>query len=110
MEAVCPLCGDANDCGRVAGERSCWCFSEHIRAEVLAELVNAGRDGACLCRACALEGARSPCIGECMLDPTESHCIGCRRTLEEIGAWSEMSALERARVRLRLDERSRNAG
>ena len=37
----------------------------------------------------------SPCIGICMYDIDAEICIGCWRTLDEIGEWSSMSKQER---------------
>ncbi|MBD8899176.1 DUF1289 domain-containing protein [Rhodanobacter sp. DHG33] len=39
----------------------------------------------------------TPCIGVCQLD-AQGYCIGCRRTIEEIGRWRSMSDAERLRV------------
>ena len=44
----------------------------------------------------------SPCVGVCQLDDERTHCVGCGRTLEEIGAWSRMSAAEKRAVLERL--------
>ena len=33
----------------------------------------------------------SPCVNICKIDPHTSACHGCRRTLDEIAAWSRMS-------------------
>lgn len=33
----------------------------------------------------------SPCIGVCTVDRARNICIGCLRTLQEIGAWRTMS-------------------
>jgi predicted Fe-S protein YdhL (DUF1289 family) len=41
--------------------------------------------------------AATPCIGICRLDP-QGYCIGCRRTIDEIGRWRAMSEAERLRV------------
>lgn len=30
----------------------------------------------------------SPCIGICKLDQKSGLCIGCKRTIEEIGRWA----------------------
>ncbi len=38
-----------------------------------------------------LEMPISPCIDICRMDG-EGLCEGCRRTIEEIGAWSQMTA------------------
>ena len=29
----------------------------------------------------------SPCIGICTIDPKSRFCLGCKRTIEEIGRW-----------------------
>jgi len=47
----------------------------------------------------------SPCVSICTLDPTGRHCLGCDRTIEEIGAWSTMSETDRRAVLLRLATR-----
>ena len=39
----------------------------------------------------------TPCIGVCRLD-ARGYCIGCRRTLAEIGRWRDMSEAERLHV------------
>jgi len=39
----------------------------------------------------------TPCIGVCQLD-SQGYCIGCRRTIEEIGRWRGMSEAERLHV------------
>ena len=41
--------------------------------------------------------AATPCIGICRLDP-QGYCVGCRRTIDEIGRWRGMSDAERLRV------------
>ena len=47
----------------------------------------------------------SPCIKVCTLDVEGRLCLGCFRTLEEIGAWAEMSDAQRAAVMERLPRR-----
>lgn len=44
----------------------------------------------------------SPCRNICTLDPTRRLCLGCRRTLDEIGRWSRMTDAERQAVLDRL--------
>ena len=39
----------------------------------------------------------TPCIGVCQLD-AQGYCIGCRRSIDEIGRWRAMSDAERLRV------------
>jgi len=48
---------------------------------------------------------KSPCIKVCQMDPARGVCIGCCRTLEEIGRWGLMSDAERDTVMSGLAER-----
>jgi uncharacterized protein len=50
---------------------------------------------------------KSPCIKVCVMDPQRGVCLGCCRTLEEIGAWASMSEAERERVMSALADRRR---
>ena len=54
------------------------------------------------------EAVPTPCVRNCCLDD-EDVCLGCRRTLAEILAWSQAGAAERreilARCRLRRRQR-----
>jgi len=50
---ICPLCGRGNACGMAAGKGECWCFDATIPAEVLAQIPEAARGVACVCRECA---------------------------------------------------------
>ena len=47
----------------------------------------------------------SPCIKVCQMDPLRGVCIGCCRTLDEIGRWSGMSEAEQAAVMSGLSAR-----
>jgi len=47
----------------------------------------------------------SPCNKVCRIDPGSGYCLGCARTLEEIGRWSLMSEAEKAALVRRLPER-----
>ena len=49
----------------------------------------------------------SPCIKICTYDPGTGLCLGCGRTLEEIGAWFSMSDEERRAVMQELPARLR---
>ena len=49
----------------------------------------------------------SPCIRVCTLDESGAICLGCFRTLEEIGAWAGMSDPERSHVMSMLGARKR---
>ncbi|MBY0509813.1 MAG: DUF1289 domain-containing protein [Rhodospirillaceae bacterium] len=41
------------------------------------------------------EDVTSPCISVCAVDKTLGMCIGCLRTLKEIGAWRTMTLAEK---------------
>jgi predicted Fe-S protein YdhL (DUF1289 family) len=47
----------------------------------------------------------SPCIQVCFVDPATRTCVGCFRTLDELGCWTKMTDAEREAVRPRLEER-----
>jgi uncharacterized protein len=49
----------------------------------------------------------SPCVKVCQMDPVRGVCIGCCRTLDEIGRWSAMSDQEQFQVLEELPERRR---
>jgi predicted Fe-S protein YdhL (DUF1289 family) len=49
----------------------------------------------------------SPCVKICTYDPGSGLCLGCGRTLEEIGAWFSMNDAERRAVMEKLPERLR---
>jgi|GEM_PF-747587 len=40
----------------------------------------------------------SPCVGVCRLDRIRQDCLGCRRTLAEIGAWRDLDDTARQQV------------
>ena len=48
-----------------------------------------------------LRRVMSPCIGICTIEPRSPYCIGCKRTIDEIGRWVIMDDAERRRI---LDE------
>ncbi|MFM2347713.1 MAG: hypothetical protein RL654_2466 [Pseudomonadota bacterium] len=48
----------------------------------------------------------SPCINLCRMSPATGWCEGCRRTLDEIAAWSSMGAAQRESVWQQLPTRS----
>ena len=37
----------------------------------------------------------SPCVSVCTVDKATRQCVGCLRTLQEIGAWRGMSEAEK---------------
>ncbi|MBQ2263541.1 MAG: DUF1289 domain-containing protein [Loktanella sp.] len=47
----------------------------------------------------------SPCIKTCVIEPKTRLCIGCLRTIDEITAWSRMTAEVRAEVMAELPGR-----
>jgi predicted Fe-S protein YdhL (DUF1289 family) len=47
----------------------------------------------------------SPCVKICTYDPGSGLCLGCGRTLEEIGDWYVMSDDERRAVMEQLPQR-----
>ncbi|MEO1037972.1 MAG: DUF1289 domain-containing protein [Pseudomonadota bacterium] len=58
----------------------------------------------------------SPCKKICLVDPAEPICVGCFRTMEELGRWTLMTDDERKAVKAELKAReaayraSRGAG
>ena len=50
---------------------------------------------------------KTPCVKVCAMDPRRGVCLGCCRTLDEIGAWGAMTDEERERVMNSLGERRR---
>jgi len=44
------------------------------------------------------EEVASPCVDVCRMDAASGYCEGCRRSLEEIAAWSEYTAAEKYAV------------
>ena len=47
----------------------------------------------------------SPCIKLCAVDGQTGLCLGCGRTLKEIGGWIQLGSDGRAEVMLALPER-----
>lgn len=48
----------------------------------------------------------TPCVKVCVVDGASGLCLGCLRTLGEIGGWSAMSDEERAAVMAALPGRA----
>ena len=48
----------------------------------------------------------TPCVQVCVVDGATGLCLGCWRTLSEIGGWSGLSEAERARVMAELPARA----
>jgi predicted Fe-S protein YdhL (DUF1289 family) len=47
----------------------------------------------------------SPCVKLCQLDPATRLCLGCGRSLNEIGRWSNLSEAERRAIMTELPAR-----
>jgi len=47
----------------------------------------------------------TPCNRVCVVHPTLGLCIGCGRSLDEIGRWSDLAPAERARIMAQLPSR-----
>ncbi|MGJ8693339.1 MAG: cysteine-rich CWC family protein [Thalassotalea sp.] len=61
---LCPICQQDNRCGNLAAcssDESCWCTAPDISfSEQLLQLVpSAGKNKACICKACALANIHS---------------------------------------------------
>ncbi|HZV85110.1 MAG TPA: DUF1289 domain-containing protein [Brevundimonas sp.] len=52
----------------------------------------------------------TPCVKVCVVDGASSLCLGCWRTLSEIGGWSGFTDEERARIMAQLGSRQEAAG
>jgi predicted Fe-S protein YdhL (DUF1289 family) len=48
----------------------------------------------------------SPCISVCQMDARTGLCLGCRRTLQEIADWLEMTPEEKLATLARVAERA----
>ena len=47
----------------------------------------------------------TPCVKVCIVDGASGLCLGCWRTLSEIGGWSGLDDAERARIMAELPRR-----
>lgn len=48
----------------------------------------------------------SPCVNICVVHPEARICVGCYRSIEEIGAWSQMSPEDRRSIMAVLPDRA----
>ncbi|HYC97427.1 DUF1289 domain-containing protein [Brevundimonas sp.] len=51
----------------------------------------------------------TPCVKVCIVDGASGLCLGCWRTLSEIGGWSGLSDDERAAIMAELPARAARA-
>ena len=49
---------------------------------------------------------QSPCVKLCVVHPAERICVGCFRSIDEIGSWSRLSHEERAAIMAELPARA----
>lgn len=47
----------------------------------------------------------SPCIKVCQVDRSRGLCVGCWRTLEEIGRWSKADTAEKLSILAQTEKR-----
>ncbi len=47
----------------------------------------------------------SPCVQVCVVHPETRLCVGCARSIEEIGRWSRMTPEERRTIMAELPRR-----
>lgn len=52
------------------------------------------------------ERIETPCVKLCVIHPDARLCMGCHRTLEEIGGWSRMTPEVRRRIMAELPSRA----
>ena len=52
----------------------------------------------------------TPCVKVCIVDGASGLCLGCWRTLSEIGGWSGLTDAERARIIAELPGRQASGG
>ena len=53
----------------------------------------------------AMADIETPCIKTCVVDPASRLCVGCGRTLAEIGGWIGFTPQERRQIMAELPER-----
>jgi hypothetical protein len=52
----------------------------------------------------------SPCVEICQFDYVKGVCIGCHRTLDEIGEWINCGSEEKKRILANVEERKKDVG
>jgi predicted Fe-S protein YdhL (DUF1289 family) len=48
----------------------------------------------------------SPCVKLCTIHPQSRLCVGCLRSIDEIGAWSRLTPTERKSIMAELPSRA----
>jgi uncharacterized protein len=48
---------------------------------------------------------QSPCTRVCIIDQVTGLCVGCRRTIDEIARWMQMTEDERQHIMASLPDR-----
>lgn len=48
----------------------------------------------------------SPCVQICVVHPETRLCIGCARSIDEIGRWSRLAPEDRRRIMAELPQRT----
>ena len=54
-----------------------------------------------------MAGPSTPCINVCVVEPSTNLCIGCGRTVDEIGRWSGLPEADRLAIMAGLPGRLR---
>jgi len=52
----------------------------------------------------------TPCVKVCFVDPKAGVCLGCFRTMEELGCWTRYSDAERDAIMAELPARRARLG
>ncbi|WP_417494691.1 DUF1289 domain-containing protein [Maricaulis sp.] len=48
---------------------------------------------------------KTPCVKVCFVDPAAGLCVGCFRTMDELGLWTKYSDAEREAILAALPQR-----
>ena len=48
---------------------------------------------------------KTPCVKVCFVDPAAGLCVGCFRSMEELGRWTKYSDAEREAIMAALPQR-----
>ncbi|MBR9825575.1 MAG: DUF1289 domain-containing protein [Alphaproteobacteria bacterium] len=48
---------------------------------------------------------KTPCVKVCFVDPKAGLCVGCFRTMEELGRWTSFSDSQREDIMASLPQR-----